>query len=232
MRGRLRRCHGRRLGGRAGFGSCDRLLRLAQLALQGFQLGPQRGRASVGNLGQVSPRCAAGARPPVGLEPAANRVDLTQQLDVKLAAQERFRLAHGEAPRRGSGQGRGDARLATKGYVSSGSNCANFLKGYVTIPQWSEPSAVPSHLARTLRVYGIRKATETTDSGGWAPHGPNRACSTQRNGDSRSDDTEVDWAEVASVNRPTRWCDDTRSAASPTTDATRSPRRFQPHRLP
>ena len=58
--------------------------------------------------------------------------------------------------------------LSTRGYVPSGSKCANILKGYVTVPQWPKPSAVTSHRARTLRVYGIRKVTETTDSAGRA----------------------------------------------------------------
>ena len=63
-----------------------------------------------------------------GLEPSANRVDLAQQLDVKLAVWSRFRLAHRGIPRRGI------VRfvivpLVTRGYVSSDSNCANFHQG-------------------------------------------------------------------------------------------------------
>ena len=132
------------------------------------------GRPSSEHVAQIVVDARLASLPPVGLEPSANRVDLTHQLDIKLARWNGFRLAHGGVPRR-AWSGSWLIRLATRGYVSSGLNCANFLTGHVTIPQWSEPSAVPSHRARTLRVYGIRKATETTGSAA-RPYCPNRAC--------------------------------------------------------
>ena len=145
----LRRYHRRRLGGRTGLFSCDSRLRPPQLAFHGYQFGTQRRASLVGNLGQVRIEWRTGSGPPVGLEPAANGIDLPHQLNVKLARV------------RGSGSLTekllaeimvefAATRLATKGDVSSGSNCASFLTGHVTVLQRPEPSAMPSHRAKTL----------------------------------------------------------------------------------
>ena len=101
-------------GAESDFRSSDRLLRLSQLALQGFQLGPERRASLVGNLGQVRIEWRTGSRPPVGLESTANGVDLSYQLNVELTRTRRFWLAHGKAPRRGRGQGRRDKTLAKR----------------------------------------------------------------------------------------------------------------------
>ena len=72
-----------RLGDRAGLRPRDRLVRPAQLALQGLQLGPQRGAALLGDLAQIVVDRRRLARAPVGLEPAADRVDAAGQVEVQ-----------------------------------------------------------------------------------------------------------------------------------------------------
>ena len=69
--------------GRAGLGARDRLLRRAQLALQGLQFGPQCGSALVGDVDQIVLDARSAPLPPVGLEAPADLIDAAGQVDVQ-----------------------------------------------------------------------------------------------------------------------------------------------------
>ncbi len=63
----------------------DRFIHLAQFALQGLELGPQRGAAFCGNVIKVVLDRRSPPSPPFGLEPATDGVDSAGQLDVEAA---------------------------------------------------------------------------------------------------------------------------------------------------
>ena len=58
-------------------------LRRPQLGEQGLQLGPQRSPAPIGNFAQIVLQARLAARPPVGLELPADRVDAPYEIDIQ-----------------------------------------------------------------------------------------------------------------------------------------------------
>jgi hypothetical protein len=82
-RGRIRGCLGLGSGGRAGFGARERLLRLAQLALQSAQLGPEDGTPIVRHVDQIVVDTPLASLTHVGFESPADVIDATDQVDVQ-----------------------------------------------------------------------------------------------------------------------------------------------------
>src|SRR5262249_27335200 len=71
--------------GRAGSGVRQGLLRLAQLALEGAQLGPESGTPLVKHVDQIVVDTRLAPLPPRGLEAPADLINLTCQVQVQAA---------------------------------------------------------------------------------------------------------------------------------------------------